>query len=180
MRTPSVLLAGLALALAPAATASAKEIASVKACGADGCRDVTALATHVALDGGPPTTAPDRAAPFYRLRITIRLDARARETWTNVYVPAAQKIRGDDGTWMNPASTTLDALDRLVEGSAALPAERLGLPMPAAAPGSVPAPGGDGLPAVVWAFLAAGGLGVLAAAAGATRTLRRRGAAPAG
>ena len=63
MRILSVLIAGAALALGSAAAASAKEIAAVQACGADGCRDVTALATPAALDGGPTTSAPERAAP---------------------------------------------------------------------------------------------------------------------
>ena len=43
---PLVLLAAAAVALGPAAAASAKEIASVKVCGADGCHDVTDRATH--------------------------------------------------------------------------------------------------------------------------------------
>ena len=177
MRTVSVLVAGAALALGSATVASAKEIAAVHACGAGGCRDVTALATHAALDGGPATSAPERAAPFFRLEVTLRHDRAQRPSWTYAYVPSAQKIRGDDGTWMSPATTTLQELDQLVRGSTPLPAAGLGLPTPV--PPSPP-PGGDGLPPAAWAFLAAGALGLLAAAAGAARTLRRRGAAPAG
>ena len=93
-------------------------------------------------------------------------------------MPSAQKLRADDGTWMSPATTTRRELDRLVRGRTPLPAADLGLPMPKAAP--APPPSADGLPPAVWALLAAGGLGLLAAAAGATRSLRRRGAAPAG
>ena len=178
MRTLLTLLAGAALVLGGAATASAKEIAAVQACGADGCRDVTALATHAALDGGPTTTAPERAAPFFRVEVTVRADKATRVTWNILYVPSARKLRADDGTWMSPATTTRRELDRLVRGRTPLPAAGLGLPMPDRAPS--PPPAADGLPAVVWALLAAGGLGLLAAAAGATRSLRRRGAAPAG
>ena len=178
MRTLPVLIAGAALALGSATVASAKEIAAVQACGADGCRDVTALATHAALDGGPTTSAPERAAPFFRLEVTFRHDTAQRPSWTYVYVPSAQKIRGDDGTWMSPATTTLQELDQLVRGSAPLPAAGLGLPLPVRP--SPPPSGGDGLPPAAWAFLAAGALGLLAAAAGAARTLRRRAAAPAG
>jgi len=178
MRTRLVLLAALAVLLGPAATASAKEIAAVKACGADGCRDVTALATYAALDGGAPTTAPERGAPFFRLEVTVRAGEQ-RDTWTNLYVPAAQKLRADDGTWMNPASTTLNELDRLVRGVAPLPAAGLGLPTAAPAPAPAPAApaSGGGPPAVVWALIAAGLLGLLAAW---PLVLRRRGAAAAG
>jgi hypothetical protein len=180
MRTPALLVAGLALALGPAATASGKEIASVKACGAGGCRDVTALATHAALDGGPPTTAPDRAAPFFRLRIVLRAGGERVSGWETVYVPSARRLRGDDGTWMSPAGATLGELDRLVRGMEPLPAERLGLPRAARAPAPAAADGGP--PSTVWAILAVGAAALIAGAALGTRTVvaRRRGAVQAG
>ena len=45
--------------------------------------------------------------------------------WTLLCVPAAQKVMGDDGTWMNPASSTLDELDRLVRDVQPMPASKL-------------------------------------------------------
>ena len=50
--------------------------------------------------------------------------------WSNVYVPAARKLRGDDGMWMAPMSTTVDELETLFAGVEPLPASELGLPMP--------------------------------------------------
>ena len=180
MRTFLALLAGALLALGLCTTAYAKEIAAIEVCGADGCRDVTAQATNAVVDGGPPTGAPDAAAPFYRVNVTMRA-GKEKFGWGNVYVPSAGVIRGDDGTWMDPMITTVEELDRLVAGSTPFPAEELGLPMPRPAP--APA---DGLPAVVWGLLAVGLLATLSA--GATLLRRRRGlrtpphggAAPAG
>ena len=72
MRTPLLLIAIAAVALGPAAAASAKEISAVKVCGADGCHDVTDRATMAVTDGGPPTAWPDEATPFYRVKISVK------------------------------------------------------------------------------------------------------------
>ena len=72
MRTPLVLLALAAVALGPAAAASAKEIDTVKVCGADGCHDVTDRTTMAITDGGPPTASPDAATPFYRMKVSMK------------------------------------------------------------------------------------------------------------
>jgi hypothetical protein len=142
------------------------------------------------LEGGSPTMPPGHAAPFYRLRITIAGEG-ARATFTNLYVPSAQMVRGDEG-WMNPPTTTIRALNRVVRGIPPLPAERLSLPrtsdedaaaQPAAAvPTSSPPSDGDGLPAAVWAFLLAGVAGIVVALAAVTRSAlgRRGGSAAAG
>jgi len=190
MRTPLALLAVVAATLGPVAAASAKEIASVKVCGAAGCRDVTDRATTAIVDGGPPTTPPGAAAPFFRVKVTMKAEGgQDVPGWTNLWVPSAGLLRGDDGTWMSPASTTVDALNRLVSGIRPLPAGRLALPAPVAQPpaASAPAPSAPpedgGLPTAVWAFIAAGALGVafaLARVAAAAVAARRGGSAPAG
>ncbi len=188
MRTSLALLAIAVAALGPAAAASAKEIASVKICGADGCHDVTDRATHTAVDGGPPTTAPEAATPFYRVEVTVKAEGGMVPGWSFLWVPAAEKTTADDGTWMNPASTTIDALKLLARDIEPLPASELVLPepvpaeTPAAAPAPAAPPDGGGMPAAVWAFIAAGGLGLAFALArgGAALAARRRGgAAPA-
>jgi hypothetical protein len=183
MRTPLVLLAIAAAALGPAAsTAAAKEIASVKVCGADGCRDVTDRATMAVADGGPPTAWPDEKTPFYRVKISVEGEhGEVVPGWTFLWVPAAQKVKFEDETWGNPPSTTMDELARLTRGIAPLPASKLVLPEPAkadevVAPHKAPAPADDGLPAIVWVFMAAGALGLLALLArGAAGLLSRRG-----
>jgi hypothetical protein len=179
MRTPLVLLAIASAALGPAATAAAKEIASVKVCGVDGCRDVTDRTSMAITDGGPPTAWPDEKTPFYRVKISVKgEDGQVVPGWTFQWVPAAQKVQLEDGTWGNPPSTTMDELTRVTHGVAPLPASKLVLPEPVkpaeiVAPAKAPAPPDDGLPAIVWVFLAAGAAGLLAR--GAAGLLGRRG-----
>ena len=131
MRTPLVLLAIAAVALGPAAAASAKEISAVKVCGADGCHDVTDQATMAVTDGGPPTAWPDEATPFYRVKISVKGEnGETVPGWSFQCVPSAEKIQFEDGTWGNPPSTTMDELDKLTRGIDPLPAARLKLPAP--------------------------------------------------
>ncbi len=189
MRTPLVLLAVAAVALGPAASAPAKEIASVKLCGAGGCRDVTDRATHAAVDGGPLASAPETASPFYRVKVRIKADGgRTVPGWSSLWVRAAGRLQAGDGTWMEPGAATVAGLKRLTRGLEPLPASRLRLPPavvappPTGAPAPAAPPADGGLPAAVWALIAAGALGLAytLARAGAALAARRRGAAPAG
>jgi hypothetical protein len=182
MRTPLVLLAIAAAALGPAATAAAKEIASVKVCGAGGCQDVTDRTSMAITDGGPPTAWPGEKTPFYRVKVSVKGEhGQVVPGWTFQWVPAAQKVQFEDGTWGNPPSTAMDELERVTRGVAPLPASKLVLPAPAraastAAPHTAPPSADDGLPGIAWVFLAAGAAGLLALLArGAAGLLGRRG-----
>jgi hypothetical protein len=110
MRTPLVLIAIAAVALGPAAAASAKEISAVKVCGADGCHDVTDRATMAVTDGGPPTAWPDEATPFYRVKISV--EGENGETvpgWSFQWVPSARRSSsrtGPGATRRAPRSTS--------------------------------------------------------------------------
>jgi hypothetical protein len=158
----------LTAALALPAAAAAKEIQSVQACGADGCDDVTNIASPAALDGGGRGNPPAGAAPFFRFKVAVKA-GEGRSGWSFLYVPSAQKVRADDGTWMNPTTASLHALDRLVRGRQPLAAARLA--PPAAAPSS---PAADSsVPAVAWAFGIAGAVALAACAL--ILALRRRG-----
>jgi len=188
MRTPLVLIA-VAVLLGPAAsTAAAKEIASVKVCGADGCTDVTDRTSMAIADGGPPTAWPDARSPFYRVKVAVKgEDGQKVPGWSFQWVPAAQKIQFEDGTWGNPPSTTMDELIQVTRGIEPLPASKLVLPADVVADEAVahatPAPArDDGMPAIAWVFLAAGGLAVAALLARAAAGLlgRRGGSAAAG
>ena len=192
MRTPLLMLAIAAVALGPAAAASAKEIDKVKVCGADGCHDVTDRTTMAVTDGGPPTGWPDGATPFYRVKITMKEPGGASiPGWSFLWVPAAELIGQEDGTWTRPPSTTVDELKLATRGIEPLPAAKLALPeptpeeTPAGAAAPVTPPGDDdggGPPTAVWVLLAAGGLALLALLARATVSAlgRRGGSAPAG
>jgi len=96
MRTPLLLIAIAAVALGPAAAASAKEISAVKVCGADGCHDVTDQATMAVTDGGPPTKTPARAM----VRSGPRREASSASTvrTTTSAEPATRRCRSD-GFW---------------------------------------------------------------------------------
>ena len=172
MRAKIVLLT-TAVALALPAAAAAKEIVAVQACGTGGCEDVTAITSHAALDGGGRANPPGRAAPFFRINVKVKAGGETGG-WKFLYVPSAQKVRGDDGSWMNPTTASLRALDRIVQGLRPLPAARLALPStPGEAPAPPPPATSDGVPAAVWAFGLAGVAAL--AACGLFLVLRRRG-----
>jgi len=171
MRAKIALLTATA-ALALPTAASAKEIVSVQTCGAAGCDDVTAIAAPAALDGGGRGTPPDRPAPFYRVKVAVKA-GQERSTFSFLYVPSLQKVRADDGSWLNPTTVSLRALDRIVRGQRPLPAARLALPSPGEAPPPSP-PAADGrLPAAAWAFGIAGAAAIAGCAL--VLVLRRRG-----
>ena len=191
MRTKLVLLAIAAVALGPAATASAKEIDKVKVCGLDGCHDVTDRTSMAITDGGPPTGWPDEATPFYRVKISIKAEGETVPGWSFLWVPAAEVIGQEDGTWTNPPSTTVDDLKAATRGIEPRPASKLVLPEPTpeATPVGASAPvtppddgGGGGPPTAVWVLIAAGALGLIAALGRFTVSAlgRRGGSAPAG
>jgi len=109
--------------------------------------------------------------------------------WSFQWVPSAEKIQFEDGTWGNPPSTTIDELNALTRKIQPLPASKLTLPAtaePAETVAPAPAPvapaSHDGLPTVVWAFIIAGALGLAAllARAAASALHRRGGSAAAG
>ena len=171
MRAPTALLIAVAVLALPAA-ASAKEIASVQACGADGCDDVTTLASPAVLDGGGRGNPPAGAAPFFRFKVEVKA-GHERGHWSFLYVPSADKVRGDDGSWMNPTTASLRALDRLTHGRRPLPASRLALPTPGEAPAPPPPAADSSVPAAAWAFGIAGAAALAACAL--ILVIRRRG-----
>jgi hypothetical protein len=179
MRAKIAVVITTAAALALPAAAASKEIEHVNACGAAGCDDVTSIAAPAALDGGGRANPPGAAAPFFRIEVKVRA-GDAHDGWSFLYVPSAQKVQGDDGTWMNPTTASLRALDRLVKGLEPLPADRLALP---STPGEAPAPpppaaaDSGGGSAAAWAFGLAGAGALLVS--GLILVLRRRGPRPA-
>jgi len=180
MRTPLVLLATAAVALGPAAAASAKEIDKAKVCGVDGCHDVSDQATMAVTDGGPPTAWPDEATPFYRVKVSMKVpEGESVPGWSFLWVPAAQMIKQEDETWTNPPSTTVDELEALTRGIKPLPASKLVLPEQVkqaeiVAPAEVPPADDGGLPAAVWVFIVVGALGLVAVLARGALTVRGR------
>lgn len=105
-RLPLIALVALS-ALVWAGLAQAKELASFKACGAAGCKAVTAPATLRALikalelQGEPVTTDTPAPAPFFRLEFTAKGDEGMSPSFTQYYVPAGGviAIHPEAGSW---------------------------------------------------------------------------------
>jgi hypothetical protein len=91
------LLALVAAILAAAPVAAAKEIQRAQVCGASACFtfDRANSGDKLALfDGSVGVTSPPaRPSPWYRLRITIGGEDVERFTFTDAYVPSADRIR---------------------------------------------------------------------------------------
>jgi hypothetical protein len=117
---PILLLVSLALALT--GPAQAKELSSFKACGAAGCKVVTAPATLRALiqalelQGEPVTTDTPAPAPFFRLEFTAKGDEGMSPSFTQYYVPSTGTIaiHPEAGSWAWIDAAALRSLFRKV------------------------------------------------------------------
>jgi hypothetical protein len=109
----------LAVALVPA-NAHAKVVSSARACDDDGCRTITARSTLRQMEGGAPVAAPDTAAPFHRVRMTMKTGGAEEHAYTMVYVPSAGLMRfgGEGGgyEWLAATRRAQRGFERLVRG----------------------------------------------------------------
>lgn len=155
---------------------TAKEISSVKVCGAGECREVSDPEAATALAVGPRprgTDAPERGLPWYKSTLTIPAEDGGEVRVSVIVVPSAGLMRWEDGvTWVTLPSESKEAYAKLTAGLTPRPARTLPGPgedakLPAARVDDVveppsaatPAPASDG--SNVW-IVALGG-GVLAA-----------------
>jgi hypothetical protein len=178
---------GLALLLAAAQPAAAKEVSSAKVCGANGCREVKDRSLLAALpEGGPPAPPPNRPSGWYRATLTISAEG-ARDRFSVAIVPASRYIRGhgelgDGYTWMHMSDRTAGAYGRIARGLEPFPASKLrGLHQrpPAARAGQVVEPAADpgrsgGFPWLGTLVGAAAALAAAAVVAARRRGIRRR------
>jgi hypothetical protein len=118
-----VLAVALLLAVAPAA--AAKEITKAEVCGPDGCTAVAdiAAAAPILANGGPPRTPPN-AAPYYDVRLTVA-EGDHNATWSFAAVPARHAMRADDGTWMQMAPDAAALVTKTAAGRTPYPASEL-------------------------------------------------------
>src|SRR5947208_8228483 len=141
MRTLGVVV-GLAVALAVAGApgvAGAKGISQVLACGAGGCRDVTAHLPHdeSMMEDGFVATPPSHRSAFYRLRFTVG-DGTHRDVgrWYADFVPGRGLLRTVDESsdverWTRLSGEARRVLRRAVHALRPLPAAAMRRPAPA-------------------------------------------------
>jgi hypothetical protein len=131
------LVLALALLLAAAPAAAAKEITKAEVCGPDGCTAVADVAVAPILGNGGPPRTPPTAAPYYDVRITMA-EGDQNATWSFAAVPARHAMRADDGTWMQMAPDAAALVTKTAAGRKPYPAgEMVGW---AAAPDPKPEP----------------------------------------
>jgi hypothetical protein len=167
-----LILAAAAIVLPPSA-AEAKEVVSARACDAAACRTITDTHTLLAMSEGDPADAPSQAAPFHRVRMTMRSgDDEGGFTYTVSYVPSAGLllVRGERGAldWLRPSAAGRAGFARLVQGLEPSPAAELGGITPPA--GRIPPAAGPDSSGEWWAI----GLGAAAALLVAVAWLARR------
>jgi hypothetical protein len=173
----AVIAAVVLAALAVAPAAAAKEITSVKVCGADRCvtsRDATLL--QGLMNGGGTGSAPQHPAGAIRLRSRVGEPGGGAFHFTNWWVPGTGLLLVEDGGWITLPDRVAGVLETVSTGLRPYPARRLGLPAAAPAPAPArPAPATDEADGGV-DWLLVGGLCVIAAiaAGGLALVLRRR------
>jgi hypothetical protein len=168
------LLPALALALALAAPASAKEIASLSVCGTNGChttKDKDELRGAMEVQ---PQATPDHSGAFFQVRSAVRAPGQHDSgTMRSQWIPSLGLVRHDDGAiteFSLPYPATQRVLNRLSAGLKPFAARPIEQPTARVAE-VVPAPeredGGGG---ALWALSA---LAILPA--GLVLAMRRRG-----
>jgi hypothetical protein len=115
----------VAAMLVLAAPAQAKELASFKACGAAGCKEITdptllrSLIKGVEAQGEPVTTRTPAPVPFFRLEFTAKGDEGSTPSFTQYYTrsPAlvAMETNPDAWTWVK-AGALRTLFDRVTAG----------------------------------------------------------------
>lgn len=102
-----VVISLAAAMLVLAAPAEAKELASFKACGAAGCKEIKSpsllrsLIKGVEAQGEPVTTRTPAPAPFFRLEFTAKGDEGSTPSFTQYYTrsPALVAMETNPGAW---------------------------------------------------------------------------------
>ena len=168
----SIASIGVLAALVLPLTAAAKQITSLKICGAGACRAVVdAHALRVWLDGGFEERWGYPRGPYYRLTLGWGEGTRTIGTTRTIWLPRAGLIRHwgmPNGSWWRISAAQQALLTKASHGIA--PAGHR--TRTAAIPAQHSTEGGSGL----YAGLAVAGLtGLAAFAAMRTQTRRRRG-----
>jgi hypothetical protein len=120
----------LALPLAAAGPAAAKEIKSAKVCGANGCNEVKEKKSLAFLaEGGDPTDPPDHPSAWFRATLTVG-DEEHSDSWSVAVLPALRMVRSYDESrnqyvWMPISAESAKAYTRAAGGLKPFPASKL-------------------------------------------------------
>jgi hypothetical protein len=168
--------------LLPAAVAEGKGLAAIEVCGARDCREAEDRGRLAGLVfGGRPSGPPATPAAWYRMTVAVHAED-APDRSTAIVVPSAERIRGEDGTWME-ADFGFEAFRELVRGLRPYPASKLALeapPLPRARVAEVVEPPADpgGTGGFAWPWPAGGALALMVVGAAALGARRRRSSPP--
>ena len=183
------LVLSLLVVLVAAPAAAGKGITDAVICGPERCAPAIDHTTFEAFEGGEPTEAPVRAAPFFQLRFNVMrgrgVHVDDEVPVTTLFLPGPGVVRAEDGTWRQLSGAVTRALRAKAFQIAPYPADRLDLrvrvlaaqmlgtpgPMDLVTPGAERT-GAD--PAPVAPLVVGGVLALLAAAAGVALVTRRR------
>jgi hypothetical protein len=131
-----------AAALVPAA-ATAKNLQAMRICGADACIDVPKDQLDIGLvEGGSTAMAPDRAEPWYRVRVTVG-GGGGHDSWQLAALPRSGYFstgRGAAHSWISMPTATAAAYRRLTRELRPIPAAQLPLRVAASGPSDRAAP----------------------------------------
>ena len=174
MRRTAIALTAI-LCLLPAAAAEGKGIAVIEVCGARDCRQVEDRGRLAeVVFAGRPSDPPDSPGGWYRMEVAVHGDGE-RDLSEAVVVPSANRVRGEDGTWMEIDGASAKAFAKGVLGLEPRPASTLGdlkpLPLPRAQVVEPPASPAD---APAWPWIAGAAALALAAVGAVALGLRRR------
>jgi hypothetical protein len=130
MRPLALTLFALLLIAVPA---QAKEISAISVCGSEDCVNLDSKHDGNLMafaNGGSPTDPPGTAAPFYRLRFTVREPGTdAHDSWTVQFVPKLRLIgshgEGDQWVWSEVAGPQARRLNGAARGLAPISAAHL-------------------------------------------------------
>lgn len=120
----------LGLMLLPAATAAAKEPVAATVCGPSDCTTVKDRETLFAIGGdGGPGQPPERGAPWYPVRMIIKIDRGRHDSFALAIVPSTGMTRYSDGeggySWVAASPRAKRAYRRITRGLEAFPANTL-------------------------------------------------------
>ena len=126
------IIVSFAVLLSLPAAALGKGVLAADACGTTECRPLSQRTAMSLMEAGPQIDPP-RAAPFYRVRVTVgggEGEPDFRDRFALAYLPSEVAVRGaaegGEPVWTSVNPVARRGLTRVTRGLTPLPARRLG------------------------------------------------------